>query len=225
MTDLKQLVNAWADRPEIGRRIVAFGSSNTAFRINDFGRYNWTCWLTLWLREQIGKHVSLTNTGIGGETVLNLLARFDRDVLPLRPDIVIITIGGNDHTHVKLKDYRMKLKQLVREFTGRDILVALQTYYSSLEEGGVNGPFDDYMAAVVDVANECDVLCIDNYAILRPWHRREPDQYKKLMHDNWHLNPLGHAIFGTLTCRAFGLSDPEMPADIAEEVAAILGRL
>jgi lysophospholipase L1-like esterase len=38
----------------------------------------------------------LINTGVGGDTILNLLTRLDDDVLAHHPDAVFIMIGGND---------------------------------------------------------------------------------------------------------------------------------
>ena len=40
--------------------------------------------------------VRITNSGIGGNTSRDLLARFDRDVISLEPDWVSICIGIND---------------------------------------------------------------------------------------------------------------------------------
>lgn len=39
---------------------------------------------------------TLINAGVGGNTVINLLRRFETDVLPHAPDAVFILIGGND---------------------------------------------------------------------------------------------------------------------------------
>jgi len=40
--------------------------------------------------------LALINRGVGGDTIVNLLARLDDDVLALQPDGVFVMIGGND---------------------------------------------------------------------------------------------------------------------------------
>lgn len=40
---------------------------------------------------------NIINSGIGGETANMGLARFDRDVISYRPDLVVISFGVNDH--------------------------------------------------------------------------------------------------------------------------------
>jgi lysophospholipase L1-like esterase len=47
------------------------------------------------LRPQL-PGVRVVNAGINGDTVLNLLRRFERDVLPQRPDVVVVFVGLND---------------------------------------------------------------------------------------------------------------------------------
>ena len=49
--------------------------------------------LTAWYPEL---NIRVTNSGIGGNTSRDLAARFDRDVVDLKPDWVSICIGIND---------------------------------------------------------------------------------------------------------------------------------
>lgn len=49
--------------------------------------------LAVWYPERM---IRVTNSGVGGNTSRDLLARFDRDVVQLEPDWVSICIGIND---------------------------------------------------------------------------------------------------------------------------------
>lgn len=220
MIHLPTMISQWAAQPSEGKRVVAFGSSNTALRVNDLGRYNWTCWLTLAMRVQAGPHISITNAGIGGETIHLLLKRFERDVLPHNPHMVIITIGGNDSHHMWVRDYRRDMNKLVKLLLDRNILPVIQTYYSVLYKPPFD-PFDQYMAAAVEVAKENDIPCIDNYAIMHPWHLSEPDKYEEIMEDPGHLNSLGHALFASLTIKEMGLDIPPMPSELTDRISDI----
>ena len=75
-------------------RIAALGSSNTQRRVMH------THWFDYWelaLKHQFGKgSVLCCNMGVGGETSEQILQRFDRDVVALKPDWVSICIGIND---------------------------------------------------------------------------------------------------------------------------------
>lgn len=75
------------DRP-MDKRIVCFGDSLTACG-GEGGRY--TDWLAKYL-----PHCQIINKGIGGDTLAGGRARFQKDVLDLKPDLVVIELGAND---------------------------------------------------------------------------------------------------------------------------------
>jgi lysophospholipase L1-like esterase len=71
------------------------------------------------------QHIRILNTGISGNTVRDLAARWQSDVLDLKPDWLSIMIGINDvwrqfdaslqtEWHVSLDEYASILEQLVR---------------------------------------------------------------------------------------------------------------
>lgn len=77
-------------------RFVAFGSSNTERAGHCGGRYNSFDWFDVLLHEQFGRTFHIINSGVGGENVHGLLARVDRDVPTYGPNVVFVTVGGND---------------------------------------------------------------------------------------------------------------------------------
>jgi lysophospholipase L1-like esterase len=48
------------------------------------------------LRDHLPAAIRVINAGINGDTTLNLLRRFKRDVIPYHPDLVVIHVGLND---------------------------------------------------------------------------------------------------------------------------------
>jgi lysophospholipase L1-like esterase len=52
------------------------------------------------LRERLPAAVRVINAGINGDTTINLLRRYERDVVPYHPDLVVILVGLNDLTTV-----------------------------------------------------------------------------------------------------------------------------
>ncbi|MDX2162849.1 MAG: GDSL-type esterase/lipase family protein [bacterium] len=58
---------------------------------------------------------TLLNAGVGGNTVVNLLRRWERDVLPLQPDGVFVMVGGNDaisYHNPKVRPYYAKVQKI-----------------------------------------------------------------------------------------------------------------
>jgi acyl-CoA thioesterase I len=69
------------------KTLVCFGDSLTAGTIG-------VSYVDL-LRAQL-PGVRVVNAGVDGDTTLNLLRRLDRDVVPWRPDVVVLLVGLND---------------------------------------------------------------------------------------------------------------------------------
>ena len=84
-------------------KIVFFGDSRR------WGRYGGSFFDQL--TAQLPRH-ELINVGVGGNTVINLLRRWETDVLPHQPDAVFIMVGGNDaisYHHPKTRSYYTKV--------------------------------------------------------------------------------------------------------------------
>jgi lysophospholipase L1-like esterase len=75
-------------RPGKSHTIVCIGDSLTACG-GPGGRY--TDWLQRWLPDE-----KIINKGIGGDTLAGGRSRFQKDVLDLNPDVVVIELGAND---------------------------------------------------------------------------------------------------------------------------------
>lgn len=120
--------------PADGDVIVAFGDS----LIEGVGASTGNA-----LPEQIAKMIDkpIINLGVSGDTTAQGLARID-EVLDLNPDMVIISLGGNDLIkRVARADIYSNLEDIVVQLQNAGAIVVLL---------GVNGPFrninDEYEA-------------------------------------------------------------------------------
>jgi len=52
--------------------------------------------VSLWRMATFFKSLPIRNRGLSGDTVRKALDRFDNDVIPLKPDAVVVLIGAND---------------------------------------------------------------------------------------------------------------------------------
>jgi lysophospholipase L1-like esterase len=203
---LKQLRQRLITEPRT--RLVAFGSSNTDRRIHGL---HWFDWLDLGIKQTLGRVHTCINTGVGGDTTRELLARFDEDVARYAPHAVFVTIGGNDANPDKALDaatYRANLLVLCEMIRDLGAVPILQTYYAAdiPALGPVHGPrFQENMQIIRDVAAEIAAPLIDHHRRWEPLRLRHPDLYHALMLDALHVRPLGNALMGLDLLRTFDL--------------------
>ena len=195
-------------------RVVAFGSSNTELGGHSEGHFNWFNWLEAALAAHVGrKHVCI-NSGVSGNICAQLLERFERDCALFKPNILIVTIGGNDSNPdrgITPEMFAEDIDELVSRIEHLENCVAvLQTYYSfDLEkfkagEKGWGEKFPEYMQIVRDTAKEHGCLLIDHLKRWEALRKKEPKLYGTLMRDPKHLAPLGNMVMGLDVIRAFG---------------------
>ncbi len=160
-------------------------------------------------------HIRVVNTGLSGNTVLDLETRWEQDVLALNPDWLSVMIGINDvwrqfdsplqtEWHVPLEVYSATLDKLLARTRPRlKGLVLLSPY---LIEPNKNEPMrammDTYGAAMrqsaarhnaifVDVQVAFDALLKDIHPMTLAWDRVHPDQTGHMLIARAFLNALG----------------------------------
>lgn len=211
MLYLDNIISKWKNESHIPKRIIAFGSSNTELHWHSLGHFNWFSWLSSAMREWIGRHITTINQGIGGETSKDLLKRIERDVISFKPDLVIVTIGGNDTWKgLTIQEYEDYLAEIINKITKINALPVLQTYYCLLYHD-MDKTFQRF-PLFVDVNRklsiEMGVPLIDQYKYFSPFYENNPEKYSEIMLDGLHVNPIGNALMGIIASRLFTLPDP-----------------
>ena len=105
--------------PAIVSRVVCFGDSLTrgvgAGKGNDYPSR---------LAEMTG--VEIINSGVSGDTTAAGLARLEADVLDYEPDVVLITLGGNDlKNRVSVDKARANLAEIIQRIQAAGAMVVL----------------------------------------------------------------------------------------------------
>lgn len=86
---------------------VAIGDSIT-YGYPYLPQYSWTALAA----QELG--ITIFNKGVCGETTGDMLARFEQDVLPFRPQLVIVMGGTNDaFLHIRLREVADNLAGMV----------------------------------------------------------------------------------------------------------------
>jgi lysophospholipase L1-like esterase len=131
------------------------------------------------LSKLIGRPV--INAGVPGDTTARALRRLDRDVLSKNPDLVLITLGGNDLKNGVARDTAFSnLKQIVE---------SIQDGGARAIIGGLKFPFRDrgYGKGYQELADETG-------AVLIPDIFEDIMGNRKLMSDPIHPNDAGYKI-------------------------------
>ncbi len=164
-----------------------------------------------------GHALRIVNMGISGNTVLDLKARWQTDVIQLKPDWLAIMIGVNDvwrqfdlprqtEIHVSPEVYDRTLGELVRKTKPlvKGIILMTPFYIEPNRADAMRARMDQYGAIVKKTATRHRTLFVDTQAAF--------DEVLQHMHPNaiaWdrvHPNVIGHAVIARAFLRAIGAS-------------------
>lgn len=160
--------------------------------------------------------IRVVNMGTSGNTVVDLQARWDTDVVAQRPDWLVIMIGVNDvwrqfdlprqrEIHVSPETYAKTLDALVaRSRTAVKGLVLMTPFYIEPNRAdAMRKKMDDYGAIVRETAARHGVLFVDTQAafdgVLQHMHANA------IAWDRVHPNVIGHAIIARAFLNAIGV--------------------
>ncbi len=159
--------------------------------------------------------IRILNQGISGNTVRDLKARWQTDVLDLAPDWVSIMIGANDvwrqfdsprqtEKHVLVEEYEKTLDELVQGTLPRVKGMVLITpfYLESNRADAMRATMDRYGAAVRRLAERHRTVFVDSQAafdeVLKTyypasinWDRVHPDHVGSLVLARAFVNAIG----------------------------------
>lgn len=142
----------------------------------------------------------ITNAGIAGNTSRDLLARFDEDVVSLKPDWVSVCIGVNDvwrqfdspaiaDAAVMPDEYEKNIEQMIEKVKGKvkGIFILSPYYMEPNREDMMRKRMDEYVDVCKKLAKKHGCIFIDfqkmyeNYCKVRhssyiAWDRVHPNQ-------------------------------------------------
>jgi lysophospholipase L1-like esterase len=147
--------------------------------------------------------LTITNRGIGGNRTIDLLERWDKDCIGLKPDLVSIMIGvnntwrrydRNDPTPPErfYQEYRSILEQ-TRKIVGNSIVICEPFLVPALEERiAWREDLDPKIALVRRLAAEFEALYVPLDGLFAEQCTRTSPAYWAA--DSVHPTPAGHAL-------------------------------
>lgn len=145
------------------------------------------------------------NRGISGQTSTQVLGRFEKQVLPLRPQIIIVQVGINDLKTIPLfpdrketiiANCKANIQEIVKRSRATGATVILTTIFPAGEIPLIRKPFwsSEVDRAVAEVNSYIfswqapNVIILDSHSLL---NQKQKNNYYK---DTLHLNSKGYEI-------------------------------
>ena len=161
--------------------------------------------------------IRVVNQGQSGDTVLDLKARWETDVLDLKPDWLCIMIGINDvwrqfdlplatEIHVNLAVYEQTLDELVAltKPNLKGLVMMTPFYIEPLKQDEMRFKMDGYGQAVKRVAERHGAIFVDTQAafdnVLKSWYPAA------IAWDRVHPNQIGTTVLAKAFLDAIGFT-------------------
>jgi lysophospholipase L1-like esterase len=163
------------------------------------------------------RQIRVVNMGSSGNTVRDLKARWQSDVIDLKPDWLSIMIGINDvwrqydtphikESHVYLDEYRMTLNELVQQTKSHVKGIVLMTpfYIEPNANDAMRATMDQYGQTVKAIAEDNGTLYVDTQAAFTPVLK---EIYPAALGwDRVHPNMVGHMVLARAFLNAVDFS-------------------
>ena len=180
--------------------IVAIGSSSTA----GVGASDLAHTYPAVLAEELHHRwpriaVNVINKGVGGELSSQMLARFERDVLPYHPQLVIWQSGSNQLLKSEnIEGYTETLRDGISRLKAAeaDIVLMDPQFAPRILARRVHLSVVDAIAAV---GNEMNVAVFPRFAVMRHWVSSGQYKIEEIVSsDGLHMNDLSYACIARL---------------------------
>jgi len=185
-------------------KIVAIGSSSTSGAGASSPAMNYPSRLEAELKALFPRvDIKVLNRGIGGETTVEMLARFDRDVFAEQPDLVVWQVGSNSVLRdISLTEASARLREGLQRLRAADSDVILMNPQYAPK---VINKHDAYgMVDLIDLAaKQANVDLFQRFAVMRYWRLTEEIPFSVFVSpDELHMNDWSYGCIAKLLAGA-----------------------
>ncbi len=197
---LSRLARKLASREPIV--IVAIGSSSTAGAGASSRAANYPSRLEAELKRRFPTHpIKVLNRGIGGETIADMLRRFDKAVVATKPDLVLWQLGTNSVLRNRpATSHGAAIRAGLAKIrsTGADVVLINPQFAPKVINKRDLKPMLDLLSVV---AKQENVDLFRRFAVMKRWHDKDHLQFETFVaRDGLHMNDWSYA------CMAKGLA-------------------
>ncbi|MEK6709421.1 MAG: SGNH/GDSL hydrolase family protein [Nitrospinota bacterium] len=194
--------------------IVAIGSSSTQGVGASDPAHAYPSLLAGELRRR-WPHLTITvhNKGVGGEVAGQMLARFERDVMPHKPHLVIWQTGSNHALRRDdVKDYAETVREGVKKLKAArvDVILMDPQYAPRVLDRPAH---KRVVAAVGQAANDLKVAVFQRFEIMRHWVSSGQHKVEDLVsRDRLHMNDVSYSCIARLLAESLDAAARAAPA-------------
>jgi lysophospholipase L1-like esterase len=194
--------------------IVAIGSSSTAGVGASSPAATYPARLEALLRERADGALPITvlNRGVGGEEIRDMLARFDRDVIAQKPDLVLWQVGTNLvlHDHEINGNGALLASELARlKSTGADVVLINPQYAPKVL---VHPDIAAMVELISATAKTSSVELFDRFAVMKYWRETRAMPFEAFLNpDLLHMNDWGYDCLAQLLTKAIADAATRVP--------------
>lgn len=163
-----------------------------------------------------GEKIHVINVGCSGNTIRDLKARWQTDVIDLKPDWVSIMIGINDvwrqfdvpmmqTRHVLPEEYRATLEELVKTtlpLLKGGIVIMTPYYIEPNKNDAMRARMDEYGAICRETAEKYNTVFIDTQAVFDDLLKHHHSSF--FSWDRVHPNIPGHSAIARAFLKGIG---------------------
>ena len=170
--------------------------------------------------------VEVVNAGISGHKSTDMLARFQRDVLDKKPDLVTISVGVNDVWHgfydnhpegdgprgIPLPEYRRHVEEMITQAQkiGAKVVVLSTTVIHEDSSNRENAKLKIYNAALRDLAKKHHAAFVDYqkpfWALINAYQKETGGHELLLTVDGVHMNATGNRVMAHTLLTGLGIA-------------------
>lgn len=158
-----------------------------------------------WAFSREIKGFAVVNRGVSGQTSTQVLGRFEKQVLPLRPQIVLVQVGVNDLKTIALfpdrkttivANCKTNIQEIVQRSRSLGATVILTTIFPPGEIPLIRKPFwsSEVDQSITEVNSYIYSLQAPNVIILDSYSLLNQNQKNQYYQDSLHLNSKGYEI-------------------------------
>ena len=187
--------------------LVAIGSSSTFGAGATSSAMSYPSRLEFELRALLPRIlITVINRGVSGETARGMLARFDRDVLAAKPDLVLWQVGSNAVLLGRpIAPTGALIDEGLRRLTaaGSDVVLIDPQYAPKVIAKHAEHDVDLMVALIAAAAREMHIDLFQRFALMRYWRLTEGLPFSAfLSKDELHMNDWSYSCMAKLLARA-----------------------
>ncbi len=184
--------------------VVALGSSSTAGAGASSPNASYPNRLAVELKQRFpATDITVINRGVNGEETEDMMARFESQVFPAHPQLVLWQVGTNSVLRDRpLQPHAVQLEEGIDELkaTGADVVLIDPQYSPKVIDKSETSDMIDQIALI---AKEKNVDLFHRFAAMRDWHDVQHLSFDAFVSpDGLHMNDWGYSCWAKIMAKA-----------------------